>query len=39
VKRRFPDASDVRLPDPLDLTLFGRTCFLSQGRMHFAASA
>jgi replicative DNA helicase len=37
-KRRFPTMRDVRLPNPLDLALFDRTCFLSQGRMHFGAS-
>jgi hypothetical protein len=31
--REFPDKDDVRLPDPLDLTLFDRLYFLSQGRL------
>ena len=36
-RRPLPDVHDVRLPNPLDLALFDRTCFLSQGRMHFGA--
>jgi replicative DNA helicase len=31
-KRAIPDLSDVRLPNPVDLSLFDRTCFLNQGR-------
>ncbi|WEK50580.1 MAG: DNA helicase [Candidatus Kaistia colombiensis] len=31
----FPDAGDIRLPNPLDLALFDRTCFLNQGEIHF----
>lgn len=33
-KKPFPDAGDVRLPNPLDLTLFDRMCFLNGGRIH-----
>ena len=32
-----PDLDDVRLPNPLDLTLFDKACFLSQGRMQVTA--
>lgn len=31
--RVMPDASDVRLPNPLDLTLFDWLCFLHKGQM------
>ena len=31
--RPFPGINDVLLPNPLDLGLFDRTCFLNQGRM------
>jgi len=27
----YPDLTDVRLPNPLDLTLFSKTCFLQEG--------
>lgn len=33
-QRPWPEMSDVRLPNPLDLGLFTRTCFLNQGRLH-----
>lgn len=36
--RPVPDLSDVRLPNPLDLTLFTRTCFLNGTEMRFAAA-
>ena len=29
-----PDLSDVRLPNPLDLTLFDKSCFLNNGKVH-----
>ncbi|MEM8812070.1 MAG: DNA helicase [Pseudomonadota bacterium] len=29
----LPDRSDVRLPNPLDLTLFNRACFLHEGEI------
>lgn len=32
-QREFPGVADVRLPNPLDLRLFDRTCFLNQGAM------
>lgn len=37
-RRSYPNVNDVRLPNPLDLGLFDRTCFLSQGRLQLAAS-
>lgn len=30
-KKRFPDIQDVRLPNPLDMRLFDKMCFLSNG--------
>lgn len=36
-RTRCPRLSDVRLPNPLDLTLFDRACFLNQGRMEITA--
>jgi len=36
--RPCPDISDVRLPNPLDLSLFDKTCFLNQGTMQIASS-
>ncbi|HEV7283872.1 MAG TPA: DNA helicase, partial [Kaistia sp.] len=29
----LPDLGDVRLPNPLDLALFDKACFLSQGEI------
>ncbi|MGF6155308.1 replicative DNA helicase [Ensifer sp. KUDG1] len=29
--RRFPDLDDIRMPNPLDLRLFDKACFLSKG--------
>ena len=34
-----PDITDVRLPNPVDLGLFGKTCFLHAGEVRFAAAA
>ena len=31
----LPDLTDVRLPNPLDLGLFSKTCFLQGGRVRF----
>lgn len=31
--RRLPDLEDIRLPNPLDLALFDRACFLNDGVM------
>lgn len=33
--RPLPDISDVRLPNPLDLTLFTKTCFMNNGEVKF----
>jgi replicative DNA helicase len=35
VKKPLPDLDDVRLPNPLDLSLFSKTCFLNDGEVHF----
>ncbi|CAH1653216.1 DNA helicase [Hyphomicrobiales bacterium] len=35
----FPDISDIRLPNPLDLSLFDKTCFLNRGEARFRAAA
>ncbi len=37
-RRPCPDLRDVRLPNPVDLGLFDRTCFLGQGRAQVGAS-
>lgn len=36
-QKPVPGLEDVRLPNPLDLKLFDRTCFLHGGEMRFAA--
>lgn len=33
----YPDLSDVRLPNPLDLGLFDKACFLNQGEIRYSA--
>jgi replicative DNA helicase len=33
--KRCPDISDIRLPNPLDLSLFDKTCFLHDGEVRF----
>lgn len=33
--KQCPDLSDIRLPNPPDLTLFSKTCFLNNGEMRF----
>jgi replicative DNA helicase len=33
-----PDLGDVRLPNPLDLKLFDKTCFLNNGEVQFQAA-
>lgn len=33
-----PDLADVRLPNPLDLKLFDKTCFLHEGAVRFQAA-
>ncbi|GJL80521.1 MAG: hypothetical protein DHS20C01_01550 [marine bacterium B5-7] len=35
--RLCPDISDVRLPNPLDLMLFNKTCFLNNGEVRITA--
>jgi replicative DNA helicase len=37
-RKPCPDLGDVRLPNPLDLTLFDKTCFLNGDEMRFAAA-
>lgn len=37
--KRVPDLSDVRLPNPIDLSLFDKTCFLHEGDVHFEVAA
>ena len=32
-----PDIADIRLPNPLDLQLFSKTCFLHEGELRFRA--
>ena len=34
-----PDLSDVRLPNPLDLSLFSKSCFLNEGEVRFQAAS
>jgi len=36
-KKPFPDVLDVRLPNPVDLNLFNKTCFLNKGEVRFDA--
>ena len=38
-KKPCPDLEDVRLPNPLDLKLFDKTCFLNDGKVHFRAAS
>ncbi|TCR92976.1 DNA helicase [Rhizobium sp. BK376] len=38
-KKPCPDMDDVRLPNPVDLTLFNKTCFLNDGEVRFSAAA
>jgi replicative DNA helicase len=33
-----PDLSDVRLPNPLDLKMFDKTCFLNNSEVRFRAA-
>ncbi|WP_104662800.1 DNA helicase [Ensifer adhaerens] len=34
----FPDIHDIRLPNPVDLRLFDKTCFLNKGELQFQAT-
>lgn len=36
-EKPYPDLSDIRLPNPLDLTLFSKTCFLNNGEVQLQA--
>jgi replicative DNA helicase len=38
-KKPCPDLEDVRLPNPLDLSLFTKTCFLNDGEIRFGAAS
>lgn len=35
----LPDRTDIRLPNPLDLGLFTKSCFLGEGKIRFEAAA
>jgi replicative DNA helicase len=35
----YPGLEDVRLPNPLDLELFSKTCFLNNGEVQFRAAS
>ncbi len=35
----MPDSSDIRLPNPVDIALFDKTCFLHEGQIGFSAAA
>ena len=37
-KKPCPDLGDVRLPNPLDLSLFSKTCFLNNSEVRFAVA-
>ena len=37
--KRYPDLADVRLPNPLDLSLFNKACFLRDGEMQLTVAA
>lgn len=36
-EKPYPDLRDIRLPNPLDLTLFSKTCFLNNGDVQLQA--
>lgn len=36
-KKTTPDIEDIRLPNPLDLKLFDKLCFLHNGEVQFQA--
>lgn len=38
-KKPCPDLEDVRLPNPLDLELFSKTCFLNDGEVQFGVAS
>ena len=35
LEKPCPGLGDVRLPNPLDLTLFNKACFLNNGTINF----
>lgn len=37
--KSVPDIEDVRLPNPLDLSLFNKTCFLNKDEIRYQASS
>ena len=37
--KTFPDIGDIRLPNPVELELFDKACFVSQGEVRFQAAA
>jgi replicative DNA helicase len=39
VSKPVPDLADVRLPNPLDLALFNKACFLNDGEVRFQEAA
>jgi len=39
VSKLCPDLDDVRLPNPLDLSLFTKTCFLNNGDVQFRVAS
>jgi replicative DNA helicase len=39
LKKPCPGLEDVRLPNPLDLSLFTKTCFLNNGEVQFRAAS
>ena len=38
-EKPYPDLGDVRLPNPVDLSLFSKTCFLNNGEFRLQAMA
>ena len=39
INKPCPGLEDVRLPNPLDLSLFTKTCFLNNGEIQFRAAS
>ena len=37
-RKPVPDIGDIRLPNPLDLSLFDKACFLNKGEIQFQAT-
>jgi replicative DNA helicase len=38
-ERQWPDSRDIRLPNPVDLRLFDKMCFISNGKVRIQSSA